>query len=417
MPILSAAAWFVLAILQVYRDRWHTWTETFFLFACFFAGLYAIGDWLFFGANSLESAQLAALISFTGLTLATNFFLLFTLVYVDRMRTWYWAFMIISFVMLIMIWIPNVTISRIVAPQGPGLYVPEFHPIPFGIYLVYTLTYGLAGVRNLYRLYSIVRESSKVVARRALGLMITFTFVLILGLATNGLLGIIGNTQVPPPFSTLLVLVAGVAYYTLYPAGRQRISEAIRLFQARRGYASWTDLLRDGEVDAVYVATPVYLHAEMAIAAAEAGKHVLCEKPMALDVQQCDRMMEAAERSRVKLGVAYYRRFYPILARVKELVAAGALGEVVAARADVFEPFDPGPDHPRQWLLEKSKAGGGPMFDFGCHRLEVLLHLLGPAIHVCSEVRTAALQREVEDTAVALLHFARGATAGPPHLA
>ncbi|TLZ71665.1 MAG: hypothetical protein E6K14_07660 [Methanobacteriota archaeon] len=234
MPILSAGAWFVLAFLQVYRDRWHTWTETFFLFACFFAGLYAIGDWLFFGAKSLEAAQLAALISFTGLTLATNFFLLFTLVYVDRMRTWYWAFMIISFGMLIMILIPNVTFSRIVPPQGSGLYVPEFHPIPFGIYLIYTIAYGIAGVRNLYRLYSIVKESSKVVARRALGLMITFTCVLILGLVTNGLLGIIGNTQIPPPFSTLLILVAAVAYYTLYPAGRQRISEAIRLFQARR---------------------------------------------------------------------------------------------------------------------------------------------------------------------------------------
>src|SRR5437899_10363497 len=89
VPILSAGGWFLLAFLQVYRDRWHTWTETFFLFACFFAGLYAIGDWLFFQATQ-ETALFAALISFTGLTLATNFFLLFTLVYVDRMRTWYW---------------------------------------------------------------------------------------------------------------------------------------------------------------------------------------------------------------------------------------------------------------------------------------------------------------------------------------
>src|SRR2546427_7392621 len=102
VPILSAGGWFLLAFLQVYRDRWHTWTETFFLFACFFAGLYAIGDWLFFHAKP-EWAGFAALISFTGLTLAVNFFLLFTLVYVDRMRTWYWVFMIIAFGMLIML--------------------------------------------------------------------------------------------------------------------------------------------------------------------------------------------------------------------------------------------------------------------------------------------------------------------------
>ncbi|HYT01234.1 MAG TPA: hypothetical protein VEO20_11295 [Thermoplasmata archaeon] len=234
MPIVSAGGWFLLAFLQVYRDRWHTWTETFFLFACFFAGLYAIGDWLFFQATQ-ETALFAALISFTGLTLATNFFLLFTLVYVDRMRTWYWAFMIVSFGMLIMLWTPNVTIARIIPPPNSGaLYVPQFHPIPFGIYLIYTVVYGVAGIRNLYRLFRIVQESSKALARRAFGLMITFTAVLILGLVTNGLLGILGNTDIPPPFSTLLIFVAGMAYYTLYPVGRERISEAIRRFQSRR---------------------------------------------------------------------------------------------------------------------------------------------------------------------------------------
>jgi predicted dehydrogenase len=189
------------------------------------------------------------------------------------------------------------------------------------------------------------------------------------------------------------------------------IEEAARLFEARRAHASWTELLRDPEVDAVYLATPVHLHAEMAIAAAEAGKHVLSEKPMALDVRECDRMIAAAERSRVKLGVAYYRRFYPILLRVKALLAAGALGEVVAARADAFEPFDPGADHPRRWLLEKAMAGGGPMFDFGCHRLEVLLHLFGPVAEARGVLANTALRREVEDTAVGVMRFVSGPVA------
>ena len=67
----------------------------------------------------------------------------------------------------------------------------------------------------------------------------------------------------------------------------------------------------DPEVDAVYVATPVRLHAEQTIAAAEAGKHVLCEKPMAMNVAECDRMIAACRAHGVRLGIAYYRHFYP----------------------------------------------------------------------------------------------------------
>jgi predicted dehydrogenase len=77
-------------------------------------------------------------------------------------------------------------------------------------------------------------------------------------------------------------------------------------FGARRWHADWRELVADREVDAVYIATPVHLHAEQTIAAAEAGKHVLCEKPMAMDADECERMIAACEGSGVKLGIAYY---------------------------------------------------------------------------------------------------------------
>src|SRR5207247_11154783 len=86
VPRAAATACFVLAILQVYRDRCHSWTEAFFLFCCFFAGLYAIGDFLLFYSTTYGAALFSTLVSLTGLTLAVNFFLLFPLVYVDRMR-------------------------------------------------------------------------------------------------------------------------------------------------------------------------------------------------------------------------------------------------------------------------------------------------------------------------------------------
>jgi predicted dehydrogenase len=183
-----------------------------------------------------------------------------------------------------------------------------------------------------------------------------------------------------------------------------------RRFGARRWHESWEELIRS-EVDAVYIATPVDLHARMAIAAAEAGKHVLCEKPMAIEVGECDRMLAAAAASGVKLGVAYYRRFYPILLRLKELLQEGAIGAPVVAEADAFEAFDPGPHHPRRWIVEKSHSGGGPMFDFGCHRLEVFLNLFGTVAEVGGMSAEVALTRGVEDTAVAVLRFERGPVA------
>ena len=113
---------------------------------------------------------------------------------------------------------------------------------------------------------------------------------------------------------------------TLAAVSRQR-TELARAFAdefgAARVHADWRELVTDADIDAVYVATPLAPHAEQTIAAAQAGKHVLCEKPMAMDVASCDRMIAAARANGVKLGVAYYRRFYPVLVRVKQLIESG----------------------------------------------------------------------------------------------
>jgi predicted dehydrogenase len=182
-------------------------------------------------------------------------------------------------------------------------------------------------------------------------------------------------------------------------------------FGARRWHADWRDLVNDEEVEAVYIATPVHLHAEQAVAAAEAGKHVLCEKPMALNAAECERMNAAAEANGVRLGVAYYRRFYPAVERVAKVLRSGEIGAPVVAQINAFERFDPGPEHPRRWLLDKKLSGGGPMFDFGCHRIEVLLNLFGPPVQVRAVTGNVLSGREVEDTACALFQFERGAQA------
>lgn len=182
-----------------------------------------------------------------------------------------------------------------------------------------------------------------------------------------------------------------------------------REFGIPRWYGDWREMLRDSEVDAVYVATPVYLHSEQTIAAAEAGKHVLCEKPMGMDVAECDRMIQACRANDVILSVAYYRRFYPVVEAVKSIIASGEIGVPVLAQINAFERFDPTPDHPRHWLVQREKSGGGPMFDFGCHRIELLMNLLGNISQTKGMLASVALDRSVEDTAVALLRMRHGA--------
>ena len=188
----------------------------------------------------------------------------------------------------------------------------------------------------------------------------------------------------------------------------EKVEDFASEFGAKRVYREWEDLLKDPNIEAVYVATPVDLHAPITIAAAEAGKHVLCEKPMALSLDECDEMIRVCGKNRRKLGIAYYRRFYPVVKRVRELLRAEEIGQVILAQINAFEFFNPGPDHPRAWFVDKQKAGGGPMFDFGCHRVEVLLNLLGGVKGVQGSVKEIAFKRDVEDTALALLDFRSG---------
>ena len=176
-------------------------------------------------------------------------------------------------------------------------------------------------------------------------------------------------------------------------------------FGARKWFGDWRELMLANDIDAVYIATPVHLHAEQTIAAAEAGKHILCEKPMALNVKECERMIAACRNHQVKLGVAYYRRFYPAVARIKGIIRSGEIGRPAITQINAFERFNPNPGHARHWLVEKGKSGGGPMFDFGCHRIEILLNIFGPIARTIGSTASVLFDRQVEDTAVAVFEF------------
>jgi predicted dehydrogenase len=179
--------------------------------------------------------------------------------------------------------------------------------------------------------------------------------------------------------------------------------------EAEYGVKAWGTLdeaLTDPEVQAVYVGTPVFLHAPQTIQSLRAGKHVICEKPMAMNEAEARTMVQAAEESGKTFGVAYYRRCYPKIHRAKQLLAAGTIGKPVFAELTSHMWFDG--TGPRSWLVDPAKAGGGPLFDIASHRIDVLNFLFGQPRRVTAQLSNAVHHYAVEDNATVMIEYAGG---------
>jgi len=176
------------------------------------------------------------------------------------------------------------------------------------------------------------------------------------------------------------------------------------------GVPAWTGFdraLDESGADLVYLATPVFLHAPQTIAALRAGKHVLCEKPMALNLEDARRMVETADECRRTLGVAYYRRLYPKVNRALHLIAGGAIGQPVFAWAAAHDRYNPaGTD--RAWLGDPALAGGGPLRDIGSHRIDLLNYLFGEPLRVSAHLSDLIHGLAVEDNATVMIDYAGG---------
>ncbi|MGO8790392.1 MAG: Gfo/Idh/MocA family protein [Terriglobia bacterium] len=157
--------------------------------------------------------------------------------------------------------------------------------------------------------------------------------------------------------------------------------------------------------NAVYVASPVFLHAPQTLAALGAGKHVLCEKPMAMNCAQARQMVNVARAAGKSLGVAYYRRLYPKVARAKELLKQGAIGQPLLAYI-TCQDWRSASDPDRGWLLDPALAGGGPLFDVGSHRIDVLNFLFGEPQRVTAQLSNAVHELAVEDSATVMIEYA-----------
>jgi UDP-N-acetylglucosamine 3-dehydrogenase len=173
---------------------------------------------------------------------------------------------------------------------------------------------------------------------------------------------------------------------------------------APKTYDSAEKLLKDPEVDAVDICVPGGYHAAIAISAAENGKHILLEKPMATSVRDCDAIISAARRAGVTLMMAHSLRFFPPLVKCKEIVDSGGVGDMIKMRATLTAHF-PYMD----WRLDPAIAGGGVLTEYGVHPIYLTDWFIGPIARVTAFTRNSQEDLKTEDAAYAILGAKGGA--------
>lgn len=176
-------------------------------------------------------------------------------------------------------------------------------------------------------------------------------------------------------------------------------------FDIPNGYDQIDRLIGDDNVNAVYVSSPVNLHHAHVLAVAEAGKHVLCEKPMGMTVSECEEMIAVCDRAGVHLQVCFVLRGWEIYQRIKEMIAEDVFGQVVEIRAHLVKwaPDQSG------WRVDPLQSGGGVLMDMGAHYLDLFRFLVGDFAQVSYMGSSEAFKWETEDTAFVTTKFKNGA--------
>ncbi len=191
----------------------------------------------------------------------------------------------------------------------------------------------------------------------------------------------------------------------------------------------WREVIKRKDIDLVDVCTPGDSHAEIAIAAARAGKHVLCEKPLANSLKDAERMLAAVEKAGVSHMICHNYRRIPAVMLAKQLITEGALGEIRHYRGTYLQDWMSDPAAPFNWRLDRSKAGSGALGDIASHSIDLARFLVGEITEVTADLKTFVKKRPtkslaelaelkgrakllevtVDDAALALVHFTNGA--------
>lgn len=228
-----------------------------------------------------------------------------------------------------------------------------------------------------------------------------------IGYAVVGL-GSISQVAVLPAFAhskkaKLVALVSG---------DKEKAGKLAQQFKAGQAYsyAEYAECLRNPQVDAVYIATPPGEHEKYTVEAAKAGKHVLCEKPLAATVQQARNMVAACRRNKVQFMTAYRKYFEPSSVMLKNMIAKGDLGRIDIIHT-LFSELRPFGDNSSAWLFSKKLCGGGPLTDLGVYCVNTCRWLVGEdpvAASAASWVRDRRRYKEVEEGVAFRLDFPSG---------
>jgi len=200
----------------------------------------------------------------------------------------------------------------------------------------------------------------------------------------------------------------------------ERATELAEQFGFARATDDWRTAILDPAVDVVSITTPNKLHAQMVITAAEAGRHIWCEKPLAVTLEDARAMAKAVEQSGVAAVFGYNYTQNPTFLHAVELIKNGAIGRLIHFRGFVDEDYQADPSTPWTWRSLRSEAGLGVLGDLTCHLISLALRLMGPVSVTSADMQTVHRTRpledgsgtgevENEDIASALLRFENGA--------
>jgi predicted dehydrogenase len=198
-------------------------------------------------------------------------------------------------------------------------------------------------------------------------------------------------------------------------------AEAARRYGYERYYTDWREMIQDPNVQVFDNGGPNDAHAEPCIAAAEAGKHVFCEKPLARTAEEAKGMLDAVNKAGVQHMVAFNYRFVPAIVQARKLIESGALGRIFHFRAVYLQEWIIDPNFPKIWRLDKKVAGSGALGDLGAHIIDLGRFLVGEPKRVMGMTRTFVEERplpdnsgqkgkvDVDDAFVSLFEFENGA--------
>ena len=196
----------------------------------------------------------------------------------------------------------------------------------------------------------------------------------------------------PPPAVPHRKMVAEIT--------EDRAEEAARRFGYESHTTDWRRIVEDDSIDIVDIATPNNTHPEIAIAALEAGKHVICEKPLARSPEEARTMYEAARKAGVVNMVAFNYRRTPAVALARKLIDEGAIGDILNFRGTYLQDWSADPNTPLSWRFQKMIAGSGALGDIGSHVLDLARYLVGEVVAVNAVLQTYIPERPIQSGAV-----------------